>query len=113
MGTTYDEFVSQIKSEVEQDTKIQLILEAIADEEDITYEEEDFEIYVNNLVANNGYEKNEELYLTYAGTADEGEAHLRKIYRCNLALQSIVDGAKVTVEENTEGNTEAVGATES
>lgn len=112
MGTTYDEFLAQVTSEVEQDTKIQLILEAIAQEKEVTYEEEDFEIYINNLVANNGYEKNEDLYLTYADNAEDGEAHLRKIYVCNLALQSIIDDAKVTVEESTESNTEAVDNTE-
>lgn len=97
-GTTVDEFKSQITSEMQDELKTQLILEAIADAEGVKLDEDGFEKYVSGLVSNYGYDTEETLYKNYAATAEAGKKYLQKIYVCNQALDSIIDSVKVTYD---------------
>lgn len=111
-GTTYDEFLEQIKSEVEQDIDIQLILETIAEKENIKIDEDEYQQFISNLVSQNAYEDESELYLNYAEKEGDGEAYLRKVHLCNKALELIMENANVTVKENTETEEATETATE-
>lgn len=109
-----EEFEEKIADEAEQNLKIELILEAIADEEKIEVDDESFENYVQNMMTSNSFESEEALYLNYAGTAEEGKEVLKKEYLRLQALAYVVNEADVTVaaDTETENSTEAVENTE-
>lgn len=104
---TYEDFLEEINSEVKTDINTQLILETIAQKEDIELVDDDFQTYVDNLVSNNGYDSEDALYENYASTAESGKAYLQKVFVCNQALQVVVDSANVTVSQSTETETPA------
>lgn len=116
-----EEFEEKIAEEAEQNLKIEMILEAIADEEKLEISEESFQNYVQNLMTSNSFESEEALYLNYADTAEKGKAVLEKEYLRIQALSYVVNEADVTVAADTEtesgtesvGNTEAENSTES
>lgn len=112
LGQTYEEFVASVQEEVEKDVDIQLILEAIAEKEGITFNEDDFQSYVDNMVTNYGYSSEATLYLSYGSTEQNGRAYMEKIFVCNQALDKISDSA-VVVESDSEDATEAENAGES
>lgn len=108
-GTTYEDFLTEIESEVTSDINTQLILEAIAQKEDIELVDDDFQTYVDNLVSTNGYDSEDTLYEQYASTAEDGKKYLQTVYVCNQALQIAVDSANVTVADSTETETPQEG----
>lgn len=109
-----EEFESKVAEEAEQNLKIEMILEAIADEEKLEIDEESFGNYVQNLMTNNSFESEDALYLNYAGTAEEGKVALEKEYLRLQALTHVVNEADVSVEADTEteSGTESVAGTE-
>lgn len=109
-----EEFEAKVEDEAEQNLKIEMILDAIADEEKLEIDEESFGNYVQNLMSNNSFESEDALYLNYADTAEEGKAALKKEYLRLQALTYVVNEADVSVEADTEaeGNTESVAGTE-
>ena len=107
-GITVDEFKSQITSEMQEEVKTQMILEAIAEAEDIKLDEDGFKNYVSGLVSNYGYDTEDTLYKNYGTTAEAGKKYLQKIYVCNQALDSIIDSVKVSYD-----TTDSTEATES
>ena len=111
---TLEEFEDKIADEAEQNLKIELILEAIAEEEQLEVDEESFQNYVENLMTSNDFETEETLYLNYADDAETGKAVLKKEYLRIQALAYVVNEANVTVAVNTEteNSTEAVENTE-
>lgn len=110
----YDEFEKQIESDVEQNLKIELILEAIAEKEGIEINEKNLETYIQKLMSQNGYETESELYLAYGPTEKLGKAAVEKEYLRIQALSYVVNNANITVPESTETETptEAESATE-
>ena len=112
LGQTYEEFVASVQEEVEKDVDIQLILEAIAEQEGITFNEDDFQSYVDNMVTNYGYSSESTLYLSYGSTEQNGKAYMEKIFVCNQALDKICDSA-VVVESDSEDAAEDENAGES
>lgn len=108
----YDEFEAQVKSDVEQNLKIELILEAVAEEEGIEINEANFETYVQKLMSQNEFENEGDLYLNYGSTEAEGKEALKKEYLRIQALSFIVNEANITVNTGTETPTETESATE-
>ncbi|MGN0343225.1 MAG: trigger factor [Roseburia sp.] len=111
LGESYEEFVAELQEEVELDVDTQLILEAIASVEGITFDEEEFQTYVNDMLSSYGYSSESTLYLSYGSTEQAGRSYLEKIFVCNQALEMICGNAVVT-GENTEDSTETVDSTE-
>lgn len=116
LGQTYEEFVADVQVEVEKDVDIQLILEAIAENEGISFNEDDFQSYVDSMVTNYGYSSESTLYLSYGSTEQNGRAYMEKIFVCNQALDKICESAVVAdasadADEAEEG-TESEDATE-
>ena len=111
---TYDDFVTEIKGEVQTDVDSQLILEAIASAEGIEFNEDDFATYVTNLVSSNGYDDDDTLYESYGSDAASGKAYLQRVFLCNQALQIVVDDATVSIVPSTEAvdGTETAVSTE-
>ena len=93
---------------MQEEVKTQMILEAIAEAEDIKLDEDGFKNYVSGLVSNYGYDTEDTLYKNYGTTAEAGKKYLQKIYVCNQALDSIIDSVKVSYD-----TTDSTEATES
>lgn len=103
LNETYEDFLSEIDEQVKADVDTQLILEAIAAKEGMTFDEDAFQTYVENMLSNYGYSSESMLYLSYGATEQSGKAYLKKIYLCNQALDFLCDKAKVTNDPDTEG----------
>ena len=95
-GMTEEEFRSNIMTEMQTNLKTELILEAIVQKEGIELEEEAFQDYVQQQMEVYTYEKAEDFYKANGVDAKSGEAYERKVFVCNLALDKVVDNAKIT-----------------
>ncbi len=95
-GMTEEDFKSNITTEMQTNLKTELILEAIANKEGIQLEEEAFQDYVQQQMEVYAHETAEDFYKANGVDAKSGEAYERKIFVCNLALDKVVDSAKVT-----------------
>lgn len=93
-----DEFKEQLREEIENNLKNELIYEAIAKEQNITVDEAGFIAYAELQAKNNGYSSVDELYKAYGDNNDKesGKKYLEKIYLCNKAVEFCVNSAVVT-----------------
>ena len=93
-----DEFKEQLREEIENNLKNELIYEAIAKEQNITVDEAGFIAYAELQAKNNGYSSVDELYKAYGDDNDKesGKKYLEKIYLCNKAVDFCVNSAVVT-----------------
>ena len=97
---------------MESSIKLELIVKAIAEKEDIQIDDTEFENYVNNIVSNGGYGDADTLYSNYGyGDAVYGENQIRVIYLAGLVLDKLSETAVVT--ENAVEETESTEAAES
>ena len=110
---SYDDFLKELNKQAKTYISTQLILEAIAEKEKIKVEDKDFDAYVKNIVSQNNFKSEDDLYKNYSSTPADGKAYLQKLYLCNKTLQNIADSAKVSVQASTEkaAPTEASTAT--
>lgn len=97
-GTTEEQFRQEMNTYMEENLKQEFVFEAIAKQENITFDEEGFKEYIDNLLTNGGFSSEEDIYLTYGTSVEAGKAYLEKIYLGNLACEKIVKTAKVTFE---------------
>ena len=97
-GTTEEQFRQEMNTYMEENLKQEFVFEAIAKQENITFDEDGFKEYVDNLLSNGGFSSEEDIYLTYGTSVEAGKAYLEKIYLGNLACEKIVKTAKVTFE---------------
>lgn len=109
-NTTVDDFKTQVQSEIETELDTQLILEAIAAEENIEFDEDGFNSYVSSLLSSYGYDSEDALYENYAQTAEDGKAYLQTIYLCNKALDRVIENTNVTYNAAEESTEEAAAA---
>ncbi len=94
-GMTEEEFIQSVTSEMKVNLPVEMILEVIAQKENITLDEDKYQSYVKTMMENNNYETEEEFYKANGVNAKEGEAYARKLYVCNLALENIIDQAEI------------------
>ena len=92
---TVDEFTEEITAEIRENLVTELVFEAIADKENIKFDEEGFEEFCENLMTANEFESKTELYEAYAPTEKSGEKYLKKIYVINKACDFCVEKAVV------------------
>ena len=106
---TLDEMEEQWTTSVEDSIKLELIVKAIAEKEDITIDDSDFETYVNSIVTNSGYGDAESLYSNYGyGDTTYGENQIKVIYMAGLVLDRLSETAIVTEQSEEADGTEAV-----
>lgn len=115
-GKTVEEMEAYWQENLTQAVRLELIMDAIAEEMDLTVSDEDFEAYAQMMAASSGYESPEAMYGLYGyGDAEYGSRYLRDLYLYDLALEKVAESARVTVDatllESEEG-TEAVEETE-
>ncbi len=89
-NTTEEEFEEQTQGYVQSNLEFELILQAIADKEKITLDEEGYQAYVQSMMANYSIESEEALYQQY------DEAYVRQTYVGNKVLDLILENAKIT-----------------
>ena len=92
-----DEFKQQVKKEIEEDFKTQIVFEAVAADQKMTVDEDEFKKYCEELANKNGFESVEKLYKSQSDGSDAslGEKFLRTTYICNKALDYCVSKAVV------------------
>ncbi len=111
-GYTEESIEQEWSDSVESSIKLELIVKAIAEKEDIQIDDTEFENYVNNIVSNGGYGDADALYSNYGyGDAVYGENQIRVIYLAGLVLDKLSETAVVT--ENAVEETESTEAAES
>ena len=115
-GKTVEEMEAYWQENLTQAVRLELIMDAIAEEMDLTVSDEDFDAYAQMMAASGGYESPEAMYGLYGyGDAEYGSRYFRDLYLYDLALEKVAENAKVTVDttllESEEG-TEAVEETE-
>lgn len=111
-GYTEESIEQEWSDSVESSIKLELIVKAIAEKEDIQIDDTEFENYVNNIVSNGGYGDADTLYSNYGyGDAVYGENQIRVIYLAGLVLDKLSETAVVT--ENAVEETEGTEASES
>ena len=111
-GYTEESIEQEWSDSVESSIKLELIVKAIAEKEDIQIDDTEFENYVNNIVSNGGYGDADTLYSNYGyGDAVYGENQIRVIYLAGLVLDKLSETAVVT--ENAVEETESTEAAES
>jgi trigger factor len=106
---TKAQFESQVKATLKENLQLEMALEAVAEKENIKFDQKGYDKYVKNLMDNNNVTKKKELYKLLAATEDAGEKYLKKMYVDQKACDFCVDKAKVTVEtaeKSTETSTE-------
>ncbi len=97
-NVTLDEFRKEIKKQVKENVKTELIFTAIADKEGITVDEKGFEDYLSNLMKQNSLSTKAQLYKLYGPSQKLGKAYLRIIYICNKAVDLCVENVKVATK---------------
>lgn len=111
LGVTLEELEEEWYSSMERSIRTEFIMLAIAEEQGITVDEEEFDTYAQQMVSSSGYESAEAMYEMYGYTdAVYGETLFRRFYLCDKALEAVKETAVVTVEEAPE---EAAEGTES
>ena len=111
---TLDEMEEQWSTSVEDSIKLELIVKAIAEKEDIAIDDSEFETYVDTIVTNGGYGDADTLYSNYGyGDATYGKNQIKVIYMAGLVLDKLSETAVVTEQAEEASTDNASGAVES
>lgn len=94
-GITTEEFAEQITQEIRENLVTELVFEAIAKKQDITFDQDGFDEFVDNLMTASEVDSKEELYKMYRPTEKAGEKYLKKVYISNKACDYCVEKAVV------------------
>ena len=95
MGYDYDEEVAKIKANVEESTKTELILEAIAKAENIQVDESAYKEFVTKIYTQMGYSDETSFYKDFSVSGYGGEKYFKLAYLTEKASEFCVDNAVV------------------
>lgn len=95
MGYDYDEEVAKIKANVEESTKTELILEAIAKAENIQVDESAYKEFVTKIYTQMGYSDETSFYKDFSVPGYGGEKYFKLAYLTEKASDFCVDNAVV------------------
>lgn len=99
-GKTVEEMEDYWNEGMEKSIRLELAMDAIAEELGIEADEEELSAYAQQLVMQNGYESVEAMYDIYGyGDTEYGERYFRDLYLYDLALDKIIENVTVTVED--------------
>lgn len=100
-GTSIDEAEEIWRKSIQEQIGMEFILDVVAEKENIEFNEEDYNEYLESMVSGGAYESVDKLYETYGyGDVEYGKAYTKKIYLENLALNKIKETAIITENEN-------------
>lgn len=86
--TTEEEFNAQAEEYVKKNVEFEMIVQAIADQEGIKAEGEDYESFLSEMMANNNFETEEALFAEY------DEDYVKTIYLGNKVVDFVIEHAK-------------------
>lgn len=95
MGYDYDEEVAKIKANVEESTKTELILEAIAKTENIQVDDSAYKEFVTKIYTQMGYSDETSFYKDFSVSGYGGEKYFKLAYLTEKASEFCVDNAVV------------------
>jgi trigger factor len=95
-GMTEDEFRSTINSQMEENLDDELVLEALANAEGDTVDEDGFADYVSSSMESGSYETEDELYAAFDSDYEDGRTYLEQRYLLTNALSDLLDTCKIT-----------------
>lgn len=90
------DFESNLKDNITDNLKTEIIFRAVADKEDIQADDDGFSSYSSGLMSQLGVTDPEQLYLYYGSTQEKGEQYLKNMYRVSQAVDFVADAADVT-----------------
>ncbi len=88
-GMTEDSFHEQTVKSMEESLKTELILQEIANQEKIEIDKKGYSEFIEQMMKNYGYEKEDKLYEDY------GKEYMEDSYLCNKAIELVVEKAEV------------------
>lgn len=97
-GYDYEEVIANLKDNVRESTKTELILEAIADAEDIQIDDE-YDKFIKNVYTKMGYTDVDSFYEDFSVEGYEGSRYFELAYRTEKALDYLVENCVVSFEE--------------
>lgn len=95
-GMTEEQFRAENQTYLETNLTQELILETIAEKENIAFDQDEYDEYISNVMSNGGYPSKEDLYGSLGSDQEAGEKYFRKVYLANKACDMLADQAKVT-----------------
>lgn len=93
LGMTEKEYRKENEESVRDTIKLELIFTEIADRENIQYPEDEFEAYLEKVMAENSYESREKLFEEYS------EDYIKMAFRIEYVVDWLIDNADLTWTE--------------
>lgn len=100
INTTEDEFKQQAEQMMTDSLENQIILEAIAQKENIEADEEGYTEYKKNVVTDFGFESEDALIQQY------GEDYVKNAYVSDKTMDILIENAKITYEDKADSTEE-------
>ena len=98
IGYDYEDVLADLKENVKKSTETELILEAIADAEDIQLDD-DYDAFVQNIYTKMGYEDAESFYEEFSVEGYDGERYFQLAYITEKVVKWLADNCVVSFEE--------------
>jgi trigger factor len=98
MGYDYNEVLENLKSSVEESTKTELILEAIADAENIQVDD-GYDAFITDIYTKLGYTDIETFYKDYSVDGYDGQRYFELAYRTEKATDFLIENCVVNFVE--------------
>jgi FKBP-type peptidyl-prolyl cis-trans isomerase (trigger factor) len=95
-GMTEEDFKSTINTQMEENLDDELVLEALANAEVDTVDEEGFAEYVASSMESGSYDTEDELYAAFDSDYEDGRTYLEHRYLLTNALSYLLDTCKIT-----------------
>lgn len=115
-GKTVEEVEAGWRESLEEGIRLELIMDAIAEEMGLTVDEEEYESYAQSMATGNGYESVDAMYELYGyGDAEYGARYFKDLYLYDMALEKVLESTTVNVDPTlmeSEETTESVEETE-
>lgn len=96
MGQDYDAYVESMKTNIQESTETELILEAIAKAEGIEIDEEGYKTFIQDILSSSGATDETSFYEVYDVDGYSGERYFRQAYLTQKALDFCIDNASYT-----------------
>lgn len=95
-GKTVEEMEAYWRESLDKSIRLELILDAIAEEMGLVVDEEEYTTYLNNAVLSSGYGTAETVYEIYGyGDAEYGERYFKELYLYDMTLDKLLETTTV------------------
>jgi trigger factor len=95
-GMTEDDFRSTVTTQMEENLDDELVLEALANAEGTTVDEDGFAEYVSSSMTSGSYDTEDDLYAAFDSDYEDGKTYLEHRYLLTSALTNLLDQCSIT-----------------